>query len=152
MYYPGIYEDATASFIKQVTVLASSLATQFSTPVSVIDLDAQPDYQQLPLEDLLAYGGFTMSGDGKLTAFQACVCVTTANDVNLMRHRRLLSKVFDVFQPGERFPLYQTNTVNIKGFLICDDHTSILPIANTQLRPLQIVQVRLTPLSDDLDL
>lgn len=117
--------------------------TQFSEhgfDLEIVDFDAHADDSTLPTKDLLGLSSFSAETDG-FTYVMVLVGVSTYNDFNLVRHREIISALYEKVRPESTHKVYNATTGAVKGFMKVDGGIKLMPISNSNARPLQFIAV-----------
>lgn len=131
----NIYLDVRGSLL----ALCRTLVDQegYSDQIKIFDFDAHAANNELPSNDLIGIGEYTLSNDQELLSGSvSIVMMTSSTDKQIIELSRWASKIFDFFQPMQRFDVV-TREGGVKcGTLIITPPVQALPVASTETRPM----------------
>lgn len=133
-----IDENLHASLFRFCHDIRDELADQ-NIFVTVIDWDAHADINKLPAADVLGIAGYSFELDDHQISIGASFGISTWQDVSLFRHRRIRALVVERLLPTALIPVYDADSGEEKGQLVVRNGTSVMPMARTEVRPLQFV-------------
>ncbi len=104
------------------------------------DFDSHGTINQLPDNDLIGVGELSLKNDVDDFMGTCYILVSTrGDDGNLVRLRPVVSNLFSFLSPGTVLPLLDPQTGAEVGSMKITAGVSILPVARTKTRPLQMV-------------
>ena len=124
-------------------MLDSFRQTQFSEngfDLEVVDFDTHADNSTLPDKDVVGLAGFSVETDG-FTYLTILLGVSTYKDFNLVRHREIMSALYESVKPLSSHRVYDTRTGAVKGYMKVDGGIKLMPVSENKARPLQFVAV-----------
>lgn len=137
--FDEIYDDITASIQKYAVDKRVVLLTE-SPGITYFDFDTVAEAHELPDGDLIGPAGLGLTeAESGIFEIVASVGVSTVNDPNLYRLRKMISKVYADLRPMKQIELYRHATTTPVGWAVIQGGTSITPINKAASRALQFV-------------
>lgn len=136
-----IFDDFCVTMQKYATTKITELVTDAPT-LTYFDWDTVSEENELPDTDLFGPSGMGMTDEGKLIDLVFAFGMSTVNDKNLFRLRKMASKVYKDFRPDALVPIYNHSTGEIYSWAKVTGPTAITPINRSVTRPLMFVTVR----------
>jgi len=140
-----IYTDVKKSILKfcKDYIENNGLASKFD----VFDFDAHATINELPNKDLIGIGEFSIENNSEMYTVTCYIAVCTkADDKNLARLTPVIDGLFDLLRPGHKamdVVRQSGNTVQTLGQLVLMESVSVLPVARTETRPIQMLAIQL---------
>lgn len=126
------YANIYASLVKFLTLIPS--APQY------VDLDEHVGLDNIPDGDFLSTRGLSVAADVTMEV-DVLIGVSTVDDIGMFRHRGWIDQLFSRLQPGQSLPFLDATSGAELGYLKVLDGTHVTPVARTQTRALQEIQV-----------
>lgn len=106
------------------------------------DLDGHAEDRTILNKDYLFIRGFSGNIDYQFHNWVFEVGVSTFEDDNLFRHRKILNALLKHFYPMEEIPLYNNEKLNEQiGKLVVTDETTVEPFSKFNTRGVQFLLV-----------
>jgi hypothetical protein len=137
----GAYFDIQQSLLKYCNEFIKKNNLDFE----VFDFDSHGSINSLPDSNLLGIGEFEIENDSNryYTTCSFVIC-TKADDAALVKLRPVVDKLFSQLTPGSIDIKVVTGTTGkLIGNMVVMDNVTVLPVARTETRPLQMIAVRL---------
>ena len=136
------YKDILASIWRNVREGIDELEGRGIASPIFINFDNHGNIHELPNQDLVGPGGFTLSTEQGLVRGFFSLGVGTVNDDGMFRHIDMIDFFFRRYSPQARIPVYDLETSQELGVLIVKEMDA-LPVLRTEVRGLQYIQVAL---------
>lgn len=137
---PNLYQQVFKSLVK---FLQDYIATQTVAPIEFINWDAHVSTNTLPEKDLVGIAGLSMMESEKVYDITVSFGVSTYQDLNLLRHVRMIGELFAMVPSEATLPWLNDAGVEI-GKLVVKDEPEISPVEPTTTRPLQFISMSMT--------
>lgn len=138
----GAYFDIQQSLLRYCKEFISKNNLQ---DFEVFDFDSHGSINHLPDSHLLGIGEFEIENDSNkyYTTCSITVC-TKADDSALTILRPVIDKLFTELTPGSvEVKVVNGSTGKLAGNMVVMDNVTVLPVARTETRPLQMIAIRL---------
>lgn len=140
----GIYMNTKASLLKY----CKDFCTRNGFDFDVFDFDAHATINELPDNDLIGIGEFSMENNSQMYIVTCMIGVCTkADDQNLTRLSPAIDKLFNELQPDRVDNILEIVTADVgekTGQFKIINPIAVLPVArNAKARPFQTVAVSL---------
>jgi len=138
-----IYDDLWASCVKFCQDKITSITVEGVASPQFLDFDTHATLTGLPDADLLGIRGFSFEVDDHLVHISVLFGVATkSDDTNLFRHRAMISRLFQDLIPMKQIACVDATTGVVKGMLVAQNGTAVLPVTSADTRPLQFIAVQ----------
>jgi len=134
-----IYRDLHASLMRFCQEFADTFE-EGSRPVFV-NLDNSWDEGELPKDDITGYLSLSYEINDQLVEGTFQVGYSSRDDTNLFRLVAAIDKLADRLRPMNKIQLYDADTGDAVGLMICKNGTRVMPVSGSKSRPVQFVAV-----------
>lgn len=142
----SVYHNTWASLVRFCQAEITELRNDsISEDLTYYDFDASANVEALPNNDILGLSGFGLDVVGKQFYITTLFCVSTKDDdENLTRHRKIIGLLMEKLLPTKTIEYVDAEIVDTNlGFMVITDGTGLNPIARSNTRGLQAVEVTL---------
>jgi hypothetical protein len=144
-----MYENFHASIQALVSNIASDayvdLPRNNHAQFEIIDFDAIHEENSIVTKpDLLGIAEFGLEEDEGNHIAQFQIGVSTIDDLNLFRMRKIISVFYERMRVNATFPLVHHETGVNLGLMKVMNGTSVFPLVRTHLRHYRFIQVRMS--------
>ena len=115
-------------------------AEGISDDLQFIDWETHANWQELPNSDLIGPTSIGVWEDEKIIHVTFAIAVSSYNEKNLFRHRRMIARVFDRMRTEKQISFYDLDSLDEAGKIIMIDGTTVPPMSRAEVRPWQFVQ------------
>lgn len=125
---PNSYRNVQASLLRW---LAEQAVPDNAVP---LNMEASEDVEDWPAEDVYALDSLTVRTERRDEPLEVCsavLLVATEDDPNNMRLAAKISQFYDAVKPEQLLPLYDAETGDKIGGLICHGQTQVMPVVRT---------------------
>lgn len=136
-----LYDDSIVTLQRYANLKVTELALALGSNLEYFDWDTVSEAHELPDKDLFGPAGLAFTDDGKMFHLVFSFGVSTVNDLNLSRLRKMVSSVYADFVPDTTMPVYRHSTGVADSWMQINPPVSITPITRAISRPLQFVTV-----------
>lgn len=134
-----IYDDVTISLEKYCVDKIAALQSDYPG-LQFLDWDSVAEVHELPDADILGPAGLGLTEEDNMWQLVMSVGVSTVNDKDISRLRKLASKVFADFRPRKIVPIYRNETATEIGWAVVQSPVIITPVSRQASRALQFIQ------------
>lgn len=139
----NMYQNFQASLFRYCKEFADEMKDKGDADLQVFKFDAHADLNKVPEQDVIGLMEYAIETDDGTHVVTTMIALSTINDTNILRLDRLISTLYDRLQVGATIYVYDFET-NVKvGMLKVMNGTAILPVLNTETRPVKAVAVLL---------
>lgn len=110
---------------------------------AMFKFDAHATLERMPDKDVFGIMELSIESDTNMQRGSCMVALSTLNDENIERLDKLTGDVYASLRPDTRIPLVSASTGNRYGNLVVMNGTSVMPILNTDTRPVRTVAISL---------
>lgn len=142
----NLLENSEASVVKLMVDLAQTMKNEgISANVQYIELDARVELKdnEIPPTDIIGVTQFSISEpQAQLWGIHFIVGLSTQDDENLFRLRKMANFVFNRFPCGAQMVYYDAETAAEKSWIQVIPGTTQLPTHRVETRPFRFIQVQ----------
>ena len=139
-----IISSIWGSITKETNALIAAYSLHYpDSSIMFVDWEAHANIEELPDTDLIGPTSLVvMEVSPQMFDVNFAIGVSTySTDENLFRLRWYVSQIFSRFRPMKQLKIYDSETAEEFGYLICADGTGAMPMTRSTTRPFQYVQV-----------
>lgn len=138
--FDDLYDDLCVTMQRYANLKLAGLLADNPT-LQYFDWDTASEANELPDTDLLGPSGLGFTDEGKTFDLIFSFGVSTVNDPNLFRLRKLASKIYKDFRPDAVLDIYSHDDGVVYSWAKVVGPTVITPIQRALTRPLQFITV-----------
>ena len=133
------YLDAYSSIVNYLQRCREDLMeSEVSPDLNYRDLDGHAEDAIIENMDFLFTKDFSGELEDKFRYWTILIGVSTFEDLNLFRHRKIMNYLLNRFLPLTTIPLYDNETLKKKkGSLIVQDPVTVMPFSKYNTRAVQ---------------
>ena len=137
------YLDAYSSIVNYLQRCREDLMESgVSSDLNYRDLDGHAEDAIIENTDFLFTKDFSGEIEDKFRYWTILIGVSTFEDLNLFRHRKIINYLLSRFMPLTTIPLYDNETLKKKkGSLIVQDSVTVMPFSKYNTRAVQYLLV-----------
>jgi hypothetical protein len=107
-----------------------------------VDFEDHANIHELPEADCVGLSGLGFQADDGTDRIIFTIAVSTYNDKNLFRQRKLMDELYEEFRKtGKTITLYDADTLVELGSIVVNSNTVLAPMARAEKRAYQILSV-----------
>lgn len=110
--------------------------------LTVVDYEAHADVETLPKSDLIGVANFAIEQDEHLYNIEAMIGITTYDDHNLFRLKKMTSILFERLAPTNIIEVVDADTAEPIGLMTIKKGTRAMPVAGSAQRPMRFIIFR----------
>lgn len=136
------YLDVNRSIL---AYLKGFLSRNSITGFQVFDFDAHATHQELPASDLIGISQYSIENMKDLYMVTCMILVCTlSDDADLTRLHGPIDKLFGELVPGTSGTLLQVVDASgtKKGYMTVADDVMVMPVGETETRPIQAIAIK----------
>lgn len=139
----NIYLDAYNSIVNYIQSAVEELRLEgYSDNLEFKDIDGHAEDAVIPNNDFIFLKDFSGNVEAHFRYWVFAVGVSTVEDENLFRHRRIINYLLDRLVPLTSIDLYDSETLkHDKGCLIVRDDVIVSPFSKYNTRAVQFLLV-----------
>lgn len=131
-----VYDNVVVSLIKFV----QEFIAEHDPTAVYVDWDAHAQISELPKDGtLIGPAGCGLSHEEVNREVVFGFGISTDQDPNLFRLRRLISKLYGRLQPAMTIPVYDHKTGEVASWMVLKTPVEIMPVTKAELRSVQFV-------------
>lgn len=137
------YLDAYYSLVNYVQRCREDLMEMgISEDINYRDLDGHAEDAIIENTDFIFTKDFSGNIEDKFRYWVIMIGISTHEDLNLFRHRKIMNYITNMFMPLTEIPLYDNETLKRKkGILIVQEPTTLMPFSKYNTRGVQYLLV-----------
>lgn len=143
----NILENISASLLNFCKRFGENVELQGITPQSLSpwDFDTVQDENELPTEDLIGISNLSITADEHILEVECLIGITTYDDTNGMRLKKLMGYLFEGLKPTSVLPYLDAETGVRSNLMSILNGTRLMPVTGG-VRPARFIIVRLKSL------
>lgn len=108
-----------------------------------VNFDDHANSPSLPAGDLMGPSSLTIEFADKLIQLDVMFGIGVDDDVNLFKLNAYIGRLLELVLPEKRIRVYDADTGYDIGWFIVQNGTRLLPVGNSDAKPIQFIQVSL---------
>lgn len=129
------------NFWTSITKFCQQSITDMGSSAIFQDFDTHSQMDQLPQQDMVGTANLHWINDEHFYTVMCSIGVSTFEDQNLFRHRKMIGWLGERLKPMSTLRVYNSDSGSDIGWMAVQGGISLLPMAKTDRQSLQFLMV-----------